>query len=83
MNMKEKQVIKIGTKVKHTLFGGSKCEGVVTYIEKCKMGSKNGRPIEQVDFNKKVDYDNGTECIFDLDNGHWCYGSQILSIVEQ
>ena len=75
------KVIKIGTRVKHTLFGGGEYEGVVERIEECETGSKSGKSIEQVDFDKRVDYEAGTECIFDLDNGHWCYGSQIKEIV--
>lgn len=77
-----KKVIKIGTKVRHTLWSGKDLVGAVTRIERCKCGEKYGKEIKQVDFDKRVDYAGNTECVFDLDNGHWCYGSEIKEIVE-
>lgn len=67
--------IKVGDKVRHTSFSGKELEGTITCIEVCKLGSKEGRSIQEWDEKKHP------EVICTLDNGHWCYGSQIKQIV--
>ena len=78
--MANKNIIKIGTKVK---WSGSwntdpEQEVIVEGISKCEFeGDKNGTPIDEIPFDEK---DN---CIFDLDNRHWCYGKQIDSLLDE
>lgn len=69
--------VKVGTKIKHTLFGGGSYEGVVNGIEKCKDGEKYGNPISSMSMDKR-----SRNYVLDLDNGHWCYGDQVLSVVS-
>ena len=35
--------VKIGDKIKHTLFGGEVCVGIVEDIQICRQGMKKGR----------------------------------------
>ncbi len=74
---KKSKSVKVGTKIKHYLFGGTICEGVVQSIEKCENGSKYGRIISSMPMeNRSRSY------VLDVDNGHWCYGDQVISIVK-
>ena len=68
--------IKVGTKIRHKLFGGDICEGVVESIEKCKMGEKYGTTVSSAPMGAG----NYVLC---LDNGHWCYGDQAISIISK
>ena len=71
------QVVKVGTKIKHTLFGGTICEGVVNGIEKCKYGEKYGKAVKTMKMSDK------SRCyVLDIDNGHWCYGDQVVEIIK-
>lgn len=72
--------IKIGTKVKVEL-QGREIVSEVTSIERCECGEKCGEPIESVRMEdlKLYDYDY----TFTLDCGRWCYGEQILEVVEE
>ena len=55
----------------------------VVSIEKCKCGTKEGTPIDEVDFNLRGgNLGEGYEYVFSLDNHRWCYGSQITKTVE-
>lgn len=79
-----KQVIKIGTKVGYRLRGthGIKT-AIVTGIEECECGEKYGEPVDKVDFELRGgDFGRGVEYTFNLDDGHWCYGEQIVKIVK-
>ena len=69
--------VKVGTKIKHTLFGGGSYEGIVKSIEKCKDGEKYGTMVSSMPMEKR-----SRNYVLDLDNGHWCYGDQLLSIVS-
>jgi hypothetical protein len=42
-------------------------------MEWCKVGSKEGRPIKHIDWDKA----NSRQLVVDLDNGHWAYGTQL------
>lgn len=68
--------IKTGMKIRHRLFGGETCVGVVESIEKCKPGEKYGNPVGSA----PVGAGNYVLC---LDNGHWCYGDQVISIINK
>lgn len=70
--------VKVGTKIRHRVFGGKVYEGVVESIEKCKYGEKNGKSVSSMDM------DNGSKgnYVLCVDNGHWCYGDQVLSIIK-
>ena len=60
-------------------FGKDKpVEAVVNSIEKCEDGCKEGREVSSVDWSD-VDSRN---YVIDLDNGHWCYGTQITEIPQ-
>ena len=69
--------VKVGTKIKHTLFGGGSYEGVVKSIEKCKDGEKYGTMVSSMPLDKR-----SRNYVLDLDNGHWCYGNQVLSVYQ-
>ena len=78
--MANKNIIKIGTKViyRGTFGMGYPEEVTIDGISKCEFeGDKNGTPIDEIPFDEK---DN---CIFDLDNRHWCYGKQIHGVINQ
>ena len=74
MATKTAKRIKVGMKIRHKLFGGDICVGVVESIEKCKVGEKYGTPVASA----PVGAGNYVLC---LDNGHWCYGDQVISII--
>ena len=62
--------IKIGDTV-NTKFGIAK----VTHIELCeKVGDKYGAPAISVNITDK------DRCVFDLDNKHWQYGTQVTAL---
>ncbi len=70
--------IRIGTSVSYRgCFGTEKPTIVkVLGIERGKYKrEKYGTKVTEVPFSKR-EY-----CVFDLDNGHWCYGEQIDKIV--
>ena len=68
--------IRVGDKVRHELFGGEIKEGIITDIEICKLGTKEGRTVMQCDTDKHP------TIVCNIDNGHWCYGSQIIEIID-
>ena len=71
-------MIKVGTKVKYRgCFGMDKPTIVeVTHIERSEYKrDKYGVEVDSVPFSER-EY-----CVFCLNNGHWCYGEQIDSIV--
>ena len=71
-------IIKVGTKVKYRgCFGMDKPTIVeVTHIERSEYKrDKYGVEVDSVPFTER-EY-----CVFCLNNGHWCYGEQIDSIV--
>ena len=72
-------IIKIGTKISYRGgFGTEKPQVVsVTGIERVKSGEKYGKKVGMTFFRDK------DECVFDLDNGHWCYGDQIDKVVSE
>lgn len=70
--------IKIGSKV---LYKGEFGRGVATEVKVEGMelvpdGEKYGTPISEIDFSRK------NNVVFDLDNGHWCYGSQVVKLIQ-
>ena len=70
--------LKKGTKVLYRpLFGfGPQTEVTILSIDRCeRKGSKYGKEVNSIPFKDK-DYG-----VYDLDNGHWCYGDQIDAIV--
>jgi hypothetical protein len=79
-----KQVIEIGTKVVYRKkSNGSLSTARVVGIEECECGEKYGEPIDKVAFDRRTgDFGQGNEYTFNLDNNHWCYGEEILKIVE-
>lgn len=78
-----KKYIKEGTKVKCRHNGGSISVACVESIEKCKCGEKYGTMVAKVDFDKRCEnYTKNYQYVICLDNGKWCYGDQILAIVE-
>lgn len=79
-----KQIIKIGTKVKYRLRGDRTPKTAkVVGIEECECGEKYGESVDKVEFRYRAgNFSAGVEYTFDLDDGHWCYGEQIIRIVE-
>ncbi len=68
--------IKIGDKIKHTLFGGQVLTGIVEDIQICRQGEKSGRSVKSCDVSKH-------HGVIDLDNGHWCYFDQVKQLLNQ
>lgn len=71
-------VVKIGAKVKHCLFGGDTLEGVVVSIELCKYGEKHGKSVSSMPMKGR-----DRRYVLGLNNGHWCYGDQVISIIKE
>ena len=72
--------IKIGSKVSYKGAWGSmpEKEVIIEGIEKClEEGMKEGEPVDEIDWSEK-DYG-----VYDLSDGHWCYGYQIVSLIEE
>lgn len=66
--------VKIGDKIKHTLFGGEILTGIVEDIQICRQGEKEGRPVKSADVSKH-------HGVIDCDNGHWCYFYQVKEVL--
>jgi len=79
-----KQIIKIGTKVKYRLHGDRTPKTAkVVGIEECECGEKYGEAVDEVEFIRhRGNFGTGVEYTFSLDDNHWCYGEQIIDIVE-
>ena len=74
------ETIKAGTKVEYRPAWGSQPPKVATIkrIEKCsRIGEKYGNEVKEISWNNK-DYG-----VYELDDGHWCYGYQIDKIVKK
>ena len=67
--------IKVGDKIRHSLFGGKVLTGIVEDIQICRRGEKIGRSVESCDVSKH-------HGVIDLDNGHWCYFYQVINILN-
>ena len=70
-------IIKVGSKVVYKGAWGSEPEKEVevTRIEKCKdEGDKYGTQVDEILWDEK-DYG-----VFDVSDGHWCYGYQIVEL---
>ena len=78
--MANKNIIKIGSKVIYRGNFGMGCPEKVTIksIDKCKKErDKYGDAVESIDWGMK-----NYGC-FTLSNGHWCYGGQIDSLLDE
>ena len=78
--MASKNIIKIGSKVMYRGSFGMGCPEKVTIesIDMCeKEGDKYGDAVESIDWDMK-----NYGC-FTLSNGHWCYGEQIDSLLDE
>jgi hypothetical protein len=78
-----KKFITEGTKVRCRHNGGEISVAHIESIEKCKCGEKYGSMVAKVDFEKRgINYAKNYQYIISLDNNKWCYGEQVLAIVE-
>ena len=71
-------IIKAGTKVKYRGCFGMDAQTIVEvkYIQRSEYKrDKYGVEVDSVPFSER-EY-----CVFSLNNGHWCYGEQIVEIV--
>ena len=78
--MANKNIIKIGSKVIYRGNFGMGCPEKVTIesIDMCKKErDKYGDAVESIDWDMK-----NYGC-FTLSNGHWCYGGQIDSLLDE
>ena len=78
--MANKNIIKIGSKVMYRGSFVMGCPEKVTIesIDMCeKEGDKYGDAVESIDWDMK-----NYGC-FTLSNGHWCYGEQIDSLLDE
>ncbi len=67
--------VKVGDKIRHSLFGGQVLTGIVEDIQICRQGEKYGRSVKQCDTNKH-------HGVLILSNGHWCYFYQVQQIIK-
>lgn len=67
--------VKIGDKIRHSLFGGHVITGTIEDIQICRAGEKEGRSVKSADVTKH-------HGVIDLDNGHWCYFDQVKEVIE-
>lgn len=67
--------VKIGDKIRHSLFGGHVTIGTIEDIQICRQGEKSGRSVKSANVKKH-------HGVIDLDNGHWCYFYQIKNIIN-
>lgn len=67
------KTLKIGSKVVYRGAWGTAFpkESEIEGIQLCENGDKYGEDIEE------CNEDNYENCVFDLTDGHWCYGYQI------
>ena len=67
------QTLKVGSKVMWRGSWGVELpkETTIEGIQLCENGDKYGFDVEECSES------NYTDCVFDLANGHWCYGHQI------
>ena len=75
----EKNIIKIGTKVSYKGAWGTKPEkeAIVKAMQICeKEGEKYGDDTDEIPWYEK------NYGVYDLSDGHWCYGYQIVSIIK-
>ena len=68
--------VKIGDKIRHTLFGGEVCVGIVEDIQICRQGEKEGRSVKSADVSKH-------HGVIDVDNGHWCNFDQVRAVLSR
>ena len=66
--------VKVGDKIRHTLFSGEVCVGIVEDIQICRQGMKSGRSVKSADVSKH-------HGVIDVDNGHWCYFDQVSAVL--
>lgn len=67
--------VKIGDKIRHSLFGGEVLTGIVEDIQICRQGEKSGYSVKTTDMKKH-------HGVIDLDNGHWCYFHQVINKIS-
>ena len=66
--------VKVGDKIKHTLFGGEVSTGIVEDMQICRQGMKSGRSVKSANVSKH-------HGVIDVDNGHWCYFDQVRAVL--
>ena len=66
--------VKVGDNIKHTVFRGEVCVGIVEDIQICRQGMKSGRSVKSADVSKH-------HGVIDVDNGHWCYFDQVRAVL--
>ena len=66
--------VKLGDKIRHTLFGGEVCTGIVEDMQICRKAIKSGRSVKSADVSKH-------HGVIDVDNGHWCYFDQVRAVL--
>ena len=66
--------VKVGDKIKHTLFGGEVCTGIIEDMQICRQGMKSGRSVQSADVSKH-------HGVIDVNNGHWCYFDQVRAVL--
>lgn len=73
--MAEADNLKVGDKVmwRGNFGSGPPKMATVESIEICPEGSKNGRSVGSVLWSAV----KTRRVVIDLDNGHWCYGTQV------
>lgn len=78
MNTNGKKTINVGTKVTYrgSWGHGSIKKATIESIELCDCeNAKYGTPVSE------VSVEDIRRCVFDLDDGHWAYGYQIVKIL--
>lgn len=68
--------IKTNDTVIYTPWSGPRATAKVLGIERCEPGERYGEPVDSV---TGADVEDAT---LELDNGHWCYGSQVKIVIS-
>lgn len=66
--------IKIGQRIKYQPWGERPTFATIEDIEVCESGEKNGDSVDEADTRPAF----GKRLVISLDNGHWCYGDQVI-----
>lgn len=67
--------VKLGDKIRHSVFGGKILTGIIEELQVCHHGEKSGHSVKSVDTSMH-------HGVVDLDNGHWCYFDQIIEVLN-
>jgi hypothetical protein len=60
---------------------GPRQAATVRQIDICAPGAKEGTPVARISASFLAQRRDEVHAVLDLDDGHWCYGSQVLAVL--